>query len=59
MSQRYQQYVDVCGNCTNKARLLNDIQKPKLDLAKEQLKVLTEQNVEEPEPETNPEDWAV
>lgn len=50
-SHKYQQYVDVCGNCGRKARLFNDIEKSKLDLAKEQFKILTEENTVEPEPE--------
>ena len=55
LSHKYQQYVDVCGNCGRKAKLFNDIEKSKLDLAKEQFKILTEETVEEPEPEINPE----
>ena len=54
LKHEYQQYVDVCDNCGRKARLFNEIEKTKLDLAKEQFKVLTEETVEEPEEETEP-----
>ena len=50
----YKQYVNVCGSCENKAKLFNDIEKTKLQLAKEQFKILTEETVEEPETETDP-----
>ena len=45
----------MCGSCENKARSFNDIEKRKLQLAKEQFKILTEETVEEPETETDPE----
>ena len=35
----YKQYVNVCGSCENKAKLFNDIEKRKLQLAKEQFKI--------------------
>lgn len=51
---KHQQYVNVCGSCENKAKLFNDIEKRKLQLAKENFKVITEETVEEPETETDP-----
>ena len=55
LHQNHQQYVNVCGTCERKANFFNDIEKTKLNLAKEQFKVITEETGEQPEPETNPE----
>ena len=48
---KYQQYVNVCGECGNKAKHFNNFEKVKLNIAKEQFKVLCDESVEEPEPE--------
>lgn len=57
MCHNFQQYVELCGNCIVKARHFNVLENSKLNIAKEQLNVLTGENLEElePEPETNPE----
>ena len=55
---QYQQYVDVCGQCSRKEKLFNKIDKEKLKLAKEQFKIITEENDEEPEPDSESDDYS-
>ena len=42
----------MCGQCSRKEKLFNKIDKEKLKLAKEQFKIITEENDEEPEPDS-------
>ena len=53
---QHNQYVNVCGNCSNKEKLFNNIEKTKLNLTKEQFKILTEENVEDKENEEDDEE---
>ena len=53
---QYQQNVDVCRLCSRKGKLFNKIEQEKLKLAKEQFKTNTEENDEEPEPDSESDD---
>ena len=49
MTYYYKHYISICGNCRRKARIFNDLEETKLNIEKQQFKLLCEEPVNEPE----------
>ena len=55
MSYYHKHYINICCNCRSKAIIFNDLEETKLNIEKQQFKLLCEEPVNEPEnePDTN------
>ena len=61
MSYYYKNYINICGNCRSNARIFNDLEETKLNIEKQQIKLICEEReafalLREPanEPENEP-----
>ena len=49
ISYYYKHYINICGNCRRKAIIFNDLEETKLNIEKQQFKLICEEPANEPE----------
>ena len=54
MTYYYKHYINICGNCRSKTRIFNELEEQKLDIEKQQFKLLCVDGIFQPE--TAPDD---